>query len=274
MDSLLIGNHHPLTLLAGPCVLEGENFHTQREFALTTARTIHTIATRVGVPLIYKASFDKANRTSLSGFRGPGLEEGLKILEEVKKELAIPVVTDIHTPAQAEAVAQVADMLQTPAFLCRQTDLIQSAAKTGRPVNIKKGQFLAPTDMARVVEKAVATGNENILVCERGYAFGYGDLVVDMRSLVILAANGFPVVFDATHSVQRPGGLGSASGGERRFVAPLARAAVAVGVAAIFIETHPDPDQAPCDGPNMVPFTELESLLRQLKHLDEVLKNA
>ncbi len=272
--SITIGNRCPLTLLAGPCVLEGANFATQREFALQTAQTIQQIAHRVGLPLIYKASFDKANRTALQGFRGPGLEEGLKILSIVKQELGLAVVTDIHTPDQAKSVAQVADLLQTPAFLCRQTDLIQAAAQAGKPVNIKKGQFLAPHDMARVAEKAVHTGNEQILLCERGYAFGYGDLVVDMRSLVILASTGFPVVFDATHSVQRPGGLGSASGGERHFVAPLARAAVAVGVAALFIETHPDPDHAPCDGPNMVPFSQLESLLIALKHLDEVQKNA
>ncbi|MEO5332029.1 MAG: 3-deoxy-8-phosphooctulonate synthase [Magnetococcus sp. YQC-5] len=273
VGSLDVGNHLPMVLLAGPCVLEGRDFSAQREFGLTTAHTIQQIAHRVGVPLVYKASFDKANRTSLRGFRGPGLEEGLKILEIVKQELGLAVVTDIHTPEQAGVVGQVADMLQTPAFLCRQTDLIVAAARVGKPVNIKKGQFLAPHDMARVVEKAGAEGNEQILVCERGYAFGYGDLVVDMRSLVIMAANGYPVVFDATHSVQRPGGFGNSSGGERHFVAPLARAAVAVGVAAIFLETHPDPDHAPCDGPNMIPFASLESMLTRLKRLDDVQKN-
>ncbi|MBF0296272.1 MAG: 3-deoxy-8-phosphooctulonate synthase [Magnetococcales bacterium] len=271
---LRIGNHLPLVLLAGPCVLEGASDHELREFALATASTIQAIASRVGIPLIYKASFDKANRTSATGYRGPGLEEGLRILEVVKRELALPVVTDIHAPEQAQAIAEVADLIQTPAFLCRQTDLIQAAARTGRPLNIKKGQFLAPQDMARVVEKAAATGNGQIMVCERGYAFGYGDLVVDMRSLVIMGANGTPVIFDATHSVQRPGGLGDASGGERRFVAPLARAAAAVGVAAMFLETHPDPDHAPCDGPNMVPFASLEALLAQLKRLDDEQKTA
>ncbi|MBF0178674.1 MAG: 3-deoxy-8-phosphooctulonate synthase [Magnetococcales bacterium] len=274
IGSLSVGNHLPLVLLAGPCVLEGSTFHELREFALATASTIRDIARRVGMPLIYKASFDKANRTSATGYRGPGLEEGLRILEVVKQELALPVVTDIHAPEQAQAIAEVADIMQTPAFLCRQTDLIQAAARTGRPLNIKKGQFLAPQDMARVVSKAEAAGNDRVMVCERGYAFGYGDLVVDMRSLVIMGSNGTPVVFDATHSVQRPGGLGGSSGGERRFVAPLARAAVAVGVAAIFLETHPDPDQAPCDGPNMVPFASLEALLAQLKRLDDEQKNA
>lgn len=270
---LTIGNTLPLVLLAGPCVLEGADFPAQREFALQTASTLHKITQRAGLPLIYKASFDKANRTSLQGFRGPGLDEGLRILQIIQQELGLPILTDIHTPSQAETVAQVADMLQTPAFLCRQTDLILAAARTGKPVNIKKGQFLAPHDMAHVVDKALSVGNKEILVCERGYAFGYGDLVVDMRSLVILADTGCPVVFDATHSVQRPGGLGSASGGERHFVAPLAKAAVAVGVAAVFLETHPDPDQAPCDGPNMIPFANLEPLLRALQRLDEVQKN-
>lgn len=270
---LTIGNPLPLVLIAGPCVLEGENQTTRREFALSTALRIRTILDRVGIPWIYKASFDKANRTSLHGFRGPGIEAGLETLASVKQELGLPIITDIHTPEQAESVAKVVDMLQTPAFLCRQTDLIQAAAATGIPVNIKKGQFLAPQDMAKVIEKARATGNQQILACERGFAFGYGDLVVDMRSLPILAATGAPVVFDATHSVQKPGGLGSASGGERRFVASLARAAVACGVAAVFLETHPDPDHAPCDGPNMVPFAELETLASQLKKLDEVCKS-
>lgn len=270
----IIGNTRPLVLIAGPCVLEGDDFQTRREFVLSTASRIREIVDRVGIPWIYKASFDKANRTSSQGFRGPGMEEGLKILSLVKQELDLPVITDIHTPEQAVTVASVVDMLQTPAFLCRQTDLIQAAAATGRPVNIKKGQFLAPRDMARVVEKARATGNEQILVCERGFTFGYGDLVVDMRALPILTESGAPVVFDATHSVQKPGGMGSSSGGERRFVAPLARAAVAAGVAAIFLETHPDPDHAPCDGPNMVPFDQLEALLHTLKRIDEIAKQS
>ncbi|MBF0340118.1 MAG: 3-deoxy-8-phosphooctulonate synthase [Magnetococcales bacterium] len=274
VNRIAIGNQLPLVLLAGPCVLEGHDFASRREFALSTAARIQAMVHAVGVPWIYKASFDKANRTSAGGFRGPGLDDGLELLALVKKELGIPVVTDIHTPEQAAVVAEVADMLQTPAFLCRQTDLIQAAARAGRPVNIKKGQFLAPRDMTRVVDKARATGNDQILVCERGYAFGYGDLVVDMRALTILAESGAPVVFDATHSVQKPGGLGESSGGERRFVAPLARAAVACGVAALFLETHPDPDHAPCDGPNMVPFAQLPAMLEQLKRLDEVYKNA
>ncbi|MEO5346851.1 MAG: 3-deoxy-8-phosphooctulonate synthase [Magnetococcus sp. YQC-9] len=274
VGGLTIGNRQPLTLIAGPCVIEGTDTVSRREFVLSTAREIQKIVTRVGLPWIYKASFDKANRTSMEGYRGPGLEEGLRVLEMVRQEFGVPLVTDIHTPEQAAPVAAVIDMLQTPAFLCRQTDLILAAAQAGRPLNIKKGQFLAPFDMARVVEKARTTGNEQILVCERGFAFGYGDLVVDMRAIEILGEAGTPVVFDATHSVQKPGGKGSSSGGERRFVAALARAAVAVGVAALFVETHPDPDHAPCDGPNMVPFDQLESLLRQLKRLDEVSKNA
>ncbi|MBF0614262.1 MAG: 3-deoxy-8-phosphooctulonate synthase [Magnetococcales bacterium] len=272
IGQITIGNALPLVLIAGPCVLEGDDYATRRDFALSTASHIQKIVHRIGIPWIYKASFDKANRTSTHGFRGPGIHDGLHLLETVKQELGVPVITDIHTPEQATLAAEVVDLLQTPAFLCRQTDLIQAAARTMRPVNIKKGQFLAPQDMARVVDKARATGNDQILVCERGFAFGYGDLVVDMRALTILAESGAPVVFDATHSVQKPGGLGSASGGERRFVAPLARAAVATGVAALFLETHPDPDHAPCDGPNMVPFDHLEPLLRQLKRLDEICK--
>ncbi|MBF0368204.1 MAG: 3-deoxy-8-phosphooctulonate synthase [Magnetococcales bacterium] len=260
------GNHLPLVLIAGPCVIEGE------AFALESAAIIQKIAGRVGIPLIYKSSFDKANRTSLSSFRGPGLEEGLAILAKVQAELGVPVITDVHDAPQARAAADVVDMLQTPAFLCRQTDYIQGVAATGLPVNIKKGQFLAPDDMARVAQKAAATGNGQVLLCERGTSFGHRDLVVDMRGLAIMTATGSPVVFDATHSVQQPGGMGGSTGGERQFVPPLARAAVATGIAAVFLETHPDPDNAPCDGPNMVPFDQLEELLRSLKQVDEAVK--
>ncbi|MEO5339903.1 MAG: 3-deoxy-8-phosphooctulonate synthase [Magnetococcus sp. MYC-9] len=265
-------NDLPLALIAGPCVLEGDNFQQGLEFALRTAEAIKKMADQAGVALVYKSSFDKANRSALGSYRGPGLEVGLAILERVKQEVGVPVVTDVHDAVQAQAAAAVVDLLQTPAFLCRQTDFIQAVARQGRPVNIKKGQFLAPEGMARVADKAVAVGNENIMLCERGFAFGYGNLVVDMRSLVIMAESGFPVVFDATHSVQLPGGLGHASGGERAWVAPLARGAVAVGVAGIFLETHPDPDHAPCDGPNMVPFAQLADLLLALRRLDEVHK--
>lgn len=272
VGSVLFANHRPFVLIAGPCVLEGNNFQEGLEFALKTADAIIKITKKAGVSLVYKASFDKANRTSSDSFRGPGLAVGLQILDRVRREFAVPVVTDVHDSVQAQQAGEVVDLLQTPAFLCRQTDFIQAVARAGPPVNIKKGQFLAPEDMVGVVRKAVDVGNENILLCERGFSFGYRNLVVDMRSLTIMAQSGFPVIFDATHSVQLPGGLGHASGGERQFVAPLARAAVAVGVAGIFLETHPDPDHAPCDGPNMVPFEQLPTLLGALKRLDEVQK--
>ncbi|MBF0161006.1 MAG: 3-deoxy-8-phosphooctulonate synthase [Magnetococcales bacterium] len=272
VGALSLANDKPLVVIAGPCVLEGNNEQQGLEFGLRTAEAIQKMAQQAGLAVIYKASFDKANRTSATSYRGPGLEVGLRILEEVRRQIGIPVVTDVHDAAQAQAAAAVVDLLQTPAFLCRQTDFIQAVARQGRPVNIKKGQFLAPEAMAGVAGKAVAVGNEQILLCERGFAFGYGNLVVDMRSLVVMANSGFPVVLDATHSVQLPGGLGHASGGERAFVAPLARGAVAVGVAAVFMESHPDPDHAPCDGPNMVPFAELAGLLRSLQRLDEVRK--
>ncbi|MBF0141269.1 MAG: 3-deoxy-8-phosphooctulonate synthase [Magnetococcales bacterium] len=261
------GNHLPLALIAGPCVLEGE------EFALRTAATLKSLCDAAGMALVYKSSFDKANRTSASSYRGLGLELGLKILDRVRKELQIPVVTDVHDVSQAQQAGAVVDLLQTPAFLCRQTDFIQGVARVGKPVNIKKGQFLAPEQMAKVAEKAVSVGNDDLMLCERGYAFGYHNLVVDMRGLAIMADSGFPVIFDATHSVQLPGGMGHASSGERRFVAPLARAATAVGIAGIFLETHPDPDHAPCDGANMVPFAQLPDLLGQLKRIDEVIKS-
>ncbi|MBF0623136.1 MAG: 3-deoxy-8-phosphooctulonate synthase [Magnetococcales bacterium] len=258
-----IGAGKPLAFLAGPCAMEG------MDFALKTAEQIRKMAESAGVPVIYKSSFDKANRTSSSGYRGPGLEEGLRILEAVQEQIGLPVVTDVHEPGQAKAVASVVDLIQTPAFLCRQTDFIQAVANAGKPVNIKKGQFLAPEDMAKVAEKAIEGGNKQIMLCERGTTFGYRNLVVDMRGLVIMAETGFPVVFDATHSVQLPSGLGGSSGGERRFAPVLARAAVAVGVDAVFLETHPDPDNAPCDGPNMIPFDQLEKVFADLKRLDE-----
>lgn len=256
----------PLVVIAGPCAMES------RAFALDTAAALRDICDRVGVPFIYKSSFDKANRTSLSGYRGLPMDQGLDILSEVRRRVGVPVVTDVHTADQVGPVAAVVDLLQTPALLCRQTDFITAVAAAGKPVNLKKGQFLAPWDMVHVLEKARATGNDRLLLCERGIIFGYGNLVVDMRSLAILAATGFPVVFDATHSVQLPGALGGKSGGERRFVPTLARSAVAAGVAAVFLETHPDPDAAPCDGPNMLPFADLPGLLAILRDIDALVK--
>jgi len=261
-----IANDQPLVLLAGPCVIEGE------DFTLKTAAAISDIAGRVGVPLIFKSSFDKANRTSKDGFRGPGLDEGLRILQRVKDDLGLPVVTDIHESHQVAAVAEVADLLQTPAFLCRQTDFIASVAAAGKPVNIKKGQFLAPWDMQHVLEKAQASGNDQIMLCERGASFGYNNLVSDMRSLLVMREFGAPLVYDATHSVQQPGGLGGATGGNREFVPGLSRAAVATGVAAVFMEVHPNPDQAKSDGPNSLALSDLEGVLSTLKQLDCIVK--
>jgi len=261
------GLDQPLFLIAGPCVIES------RAFALDTAERLRDIAARVGIPLIYKSSYDKANRTSSHSFRGPGLEEGLDILAEVRERTGLPVLTDVHTVAEVAEAARVVDVLQTPAFLCRQTDLVQAAAASGRPVNIKKGQFLAPHDMQQVVEKAhEAGGRDRVLVCERGVTFGYNNLVVDMRGLAIMRATGCPVVFDATHSVQLPGGQGARSGGQREHIPVLARAAVAAGVAGLFMETHPDPEHAASDGPNAWPLQQLEALLRTLKILDETVK--
>ena len=263
----VIGNARPLTLLAGPCVIEGE------DFTLRVAEEITAAARRCDVPLVFKSSFDKANRTSRDGFRGPGMDEGLRILQRVRDEIGVPVITDVHEAGQAQAVAEVADVLQTPAFLCRQTDFIDAVCRAGKPVNIKKGQFLAPWDMKHVLDKARATGNANIMLCERGASFGYNNLVSDMRSLLVMREFGAPVVYDATHSVQQPGGLGGATGGNREFVPGLARAAVAAGVAAVFMEVHPEPDKAKSDGPNSLPLSELEELLQTLKQLDEVVKN-
>ncbi|MFZ2018650.1 MAG: 3-deoxy-8-phosphooctulonate synthase [Methyloceanibacter sp.] len=256
----------PFALIAGPCVLES------RAHALETAGALKAIATRLGIGLVYKSSFDKANRTSAASARGMGLAEALPIFAEVRETIGLPIITDVHEPEQCAPVAEAVDILQIPAFLCRQTDLLLAAAATGKPVNVKKGQFLAPWDMKNVVAKVVGAGNPNVLVTERGVSFGYNTLVSDMRALPILAETGAPVVFDATHSVQQPGGQGERSGGERRFVPVLARAAVAVGVAGLFIETHQDPDKAPSDGPNMVPLKELEPLLAELIAIDRLVK--
>ena len=264
---LNISNTKPFTLIAGPCQLESE------QHALDVASKLKKITDNLGVGLIYKTSFDKANRTSLKGKRGAGLDKSLPVFDKIRKEVGIPVLTDVHSVSQCEIVSKHVDVLQIPAFLCRQTDLLIAAAKTGKVVNIKKGQFLAPWDMINVTKKISDSGNKNILVTERGASFGYNTLVSDMRSLPIMAKNGYPVVFDATHSVQQPGGMGDKSGGQREFVEHLARAAVAVGVAGIFIETHPDPDNAPSDGPNMVPLSQMSGLLEQLVKIDKLIKN-
>ncbi len=262
------GNDLPFALMAGPCALES------RAHALEMASALKEMAARLGLGLVYKSSFDKANRTSAASARGLGLKEALPIFAEVREVTGLPVVTDVHEPEQCAAAAQAVDVLQIPAFLCRQTDLLLAAAKTGKAVNVKKGQFLAPWDMRHVVAKVVGAGNPNVLVTERGVSFGYNTLVSDMRALPILAETGAPVIFDATHSVQQPGGQGATSGGERRFVPVLSRAAVAVGVAGLFIETHQDPDKAPSDGPNMVPLKELEPLLKELMDIDHLTKRA
>jgi 2-dehydro-3-deoxyphosphooctonate aldolase (KDO 8-P synthase) len=261
-----IGAGAPFALIAGPCVIES------RESVLQHAERIREVAARVGVPLVFKCSFDKANRTSLKSYRGVGMERGLEILAEARREVGVPVLTDVHEAAQARPVATVVDALQTPAFLCRQTDFILEVCSVGKPVNLKKGQFLSPGEMASVVEKAQSGGNRSVMVCERGFSFGYRNLVSDMRSLVILRETGVPVVFDATHSVQLPGGQGRASGGEREFISPLARAAVAVGIDALFMEVHEDPDHALSDGPNNLPLEQLEGLLRELQAIDAVVK--
>jgi 2-dehydro-3-deoxyphosphooctonate aldolase (KDO 8-P synthase) len=266
--NLSISNLSKFTLIAGPCQLESE------KHAMDVAEKLKTITQKLDIGLIYKTSFDKANRTSLKGKRGSGLEKSLPIFDKIRNELKIPVLTDIHTIDHCEVVANHVDVLQIPAFLCRQTDLLVAAAKTGKIINVKKGQFLAPWDMVNVTKKIEDSGNKNILVTERGASFGYNTLVSDMRSLPIMAKNGYPVVFDATHSVQQPGGMGDKSGGQREFVEYLARAAIAVGVAAVFIETHPDPDNAPSDGPNMVPLSKIENLLKQLSEIDKLIKNA
>jgi 2-dehydro-3-deoxyphosphooctonate aldolase (KDO 8-P synthase) len=262
-----VGLDQPLFLIAGPCVIES------RQLALDTAGMLKEICATLGVPFIYKSSYDKANRSSGKSFRGPGVDGGLKILAEVKQQIGVPVLTDVHEIGEIEAAAAVGDVLQTPAFLCRQTDFINAVASAGKPVNIKKGQFLAPGDMKHVVAKArQASGVDNILVCERGVSFGYNNLVSDMRSLAIMRETGCPVVFDATHSVQLPGGQGTVSGGQREFVPVLARAAVASGVSGLFMETHPDPDKALSDGPNAWPLARMKDLLATLKALDDIVK--
>jgi 2-dehydro-3-deoxyphosphooctonate aldolase (KDO 8-P synthase) len=265
---LRLGGRRPFVFIGGPCVIES------REHALRHALRLRAITDRVGVPFIYKSSFDKANRTSLSSYRGPGLDRGLEILAEVKHEVGVPLVTDVHEREQAAPVAEVVDVLQTPAFLCRQTDFLLEVARPGKPVNVKKGQFLAPGDVGPVLEKLASTGNRQLMVTERGFAFGYNNLVVDMRSLAIMGEFGYPVVYDAGHSVQLPGGQGHVSGGQREFIRVLARAAVAAGVAAVFLEVHEDPDHALSDGPNSYRLHELEVLLRELKRIDAIAKES
>ncbi|HWI25950.1 MAG TPA: 3-deoxy-8-phosphooctulonate synthase [Stellaceae bacterium] len=266
IGNLTLGNDRPMAIIAGPCALES------RAHALEMSHALTEMTAKLGLGLIYKTSFDKANRTSISAERGLGLEASLPILAEVRETYGCPVLTDVHAPEQCAQVAEAVDVLQIPAFLCRQTDLLVAAAKTGRAVNVKKGQFLAPWDMKNVAKKVSAAGNDNILLCERGVSFGYNTLVNDMRALPILAESGYPVVFDATHSVQQPGGKGDATGGERRFVPALARAAVAVGVAAVFMETHQDPDRAPSDGPNMMRLRDMPALLADLQEFDRLAK--
>ena len=263
-----VGLDKPLFLIAGPCVVES------LQLQIDTAGTLREITGKLGVPFIFKSSYDKANRTSSKSFRGLGIDEGLRILAEVKKQLGVPVLTDVHEYTPLEEVASVVDVLQTPAFLCRQTDFIQNVAKTGKPVNVKKGQFLSPWEMKHVSDKALETGNSQIMVCERGASFGYNNLVSDMRSLAVMRETGCPVVFDATHSVQLPGGAGGKSGGQREFVPVLSRAAVAVGISGIFMETHPDPDKALSDGPNAWPLGKMQALLETLITLDRFVKVA
>ncbi len=262
-----VGLDRPLFVIAGPCVIESE------QLAMDTAGQLKEMTARLGIPFIYKSSFDKANRSSTSSYRGPGVEEGLRILQKVKDDIGVPVITDVHEDTPLNEVASVVDVLQTPAFLCRQTNFIQNVARAGLPVNIKKGQFLAPWDMQNVVDKAREAGNEQIMVCERGVSFGYNTLISDMRGLVIMRETGCPVVFDATHSVQQPGGQGATSGGQSQFVPVLARAAVAAGVSGLFMETHPDPSKALSDGPNAWPLGEMEGLLEMLKALDDTVKS-
>ncbi len=262
-----ISNNKPFTLIAGPCQLESE------KHAIMVSSELKKITNVLGINLIYKTSFDKANRTSLKGKRGLGLEKSLPIFDKIRTEIGVPVLTDIHTAEQCDKVANHVDVLQIPAFLCRQTDLLVAAAKTGKIINVKKGQFLAPWDMSNVIKKLEDSGNKKILITERGASFGYNTLVSDMRSIPIMSKFGFPIVFDATHSVQQPGGMGERSGGQREFVPHLSRAAIAVGVGAIFIETHDDPDNAPSDGPNMVPLSEIKNLLKKLVEIDKLIKN-
>jgi 2-dehydro-3-deoxyphosphooctonate aldolase (KDO 8-P synthase) len=266
IGSITIGAGYPLALIGGPCAIESE------PFMLDVATRLRDIAAKAGVPFIFKSSYDKANRTSIRSYRGPGLREGLEILRKIKDTVGVPVLSDVHEVEEVELAAEVLDVLQIPAFLCRQTDLVVAAASTGKPVNVKKGQFLAPWDTQNIVEKVRSIGNEQVLLTERGASFGYNNLVADMRSLVVMRSIGVPVVFDATHSVQLPGGAGTASGGQREFVPYLARAAVATGCDALFMEIHPDPDQAPSDGPNMLRLEDLPALLAQVTQIDRIVR--
>ena len=268
IGAIEVGNARPFALIAGPCQIES------RDHAMEIAIALREISDRTGVPVIYKSSYDKANRTSASAERGIGMDRGLAILAEVRERTGMPVLTDVHTAEQCAQAAQAVDVLQIPAFLCRQTDLLIAAGQTGKAINVKKGQFLAPWDMQHVAAKIASTGNHNILLCERGASFGYNTLVSDMRAVPIMARTGYPIVFDATHSVQQPGGQGASSGGQREFAPVLARAALAVGVAAVFIETHQDPDKAPSDGPNMIPLREMEALVTRLARFDRLAKSA
>ena len=263
-DPIQVGPAQPLLLIAGPCVLESE------ELARETAAALKEIAARLSIPFVFKSSFDKANRTSLDSYRGPGLAEGLKILARIRQEFNVPVISDIHETNQVQAASAVLDVLQIPAFLCRQTDLLVAAARSGKAINLKKGQFVSPWDMANAVNKIRAAGGRNLMLCERGFALGYNNLVVDMRSLPVLRSLGCPVIFDATHSVQLPGGAGGSSGGQREFISPLARAAVAAGVDGLFIEVHPQPEKALCDGPNSMPLDRVETLLKMLLKIHAV----
>jgi 2-dehydro-3-deoxyphosphooctonate aldolase (KDO 8-P synthase) len=267
IGSITIGAGHPLALIGGPCAIEGESF------MLDVATRLRNMAAKVGVPFIFKSSYDKANRTSIRSYRGPGLREGLGILQKIKDVVGVPVLSDVHAVNEVEPAAEVLDVIQIPAFLCRQTDLVVAAANTGKPVNIKKGQFLAPWDAKNIVEKVRSVGNDQVLLTERGATFGYNNLVADMRSLVVMRSFDVPVVFDATHSVQLPGGAGTASSGQREFVPHLARAAVATGCDALFMEIHPDPDRAPSDGPNMLRLEDLPALLAQIIQIDRIVRN-
>jgi 2-dehydro-3-deoxyphosphooctonate aldolase (KDO 8-P synthase) len=266
VKNVVIGGENPLAFIAGPCVIESE------ESTLKAAKRLRDISQDLRVPVVFKSSYDKANRTSPDSFRGPGVENGLKILEKVKRDTSLPVISDVHSVTEVLHASEVLDMIQIPAFLCRQTDLIVAVAKTGRPVNIKKGQFLSPYDVRAIIDKVLSAGNENIALTERGVSFGYNNLVVDMRSIPIMRSFGFPVFFDATHSVQLPGARGSSSGGQREFVAPLARAAVAVSCDGIFLEVHECPDKAPCDGPNMLNFDETFSIMKELTEINRVVR--
>jgi 2-dehydro-3-deoxyphosphooctonate aldolase (KDO 8-P synthase) len=268
IGSITIGAGHPLALIGGPCAIESESF------MLDVATRLRDIAAKAGVPFIFKSSYDKANRTSIHSYRGPGLQKGLEILQKIKAVVGVPILSDVHAVEEVEPAVEVLDVLQIPAFLCRQTDLVVAAARTGKPVNVKKGQFLAPWDTQNIVEKVRSVGNDQVLLTERGASFGYNNLVADMRSLVIMRSFDVPVVFDATHSVQLPGGAGTASSGQREFVPHLARAAVATGCDALFMEIHPDPDQAPSDGPNMLRLEDLEALLTQIMQIDRIVREA